>query len=229
VNFSIEMPFENDEDVEIDHNVCTGTISIPKHSGGAVPASGKTFRLHHNYMRDTYAIEFSRNGIEIDHNLFDFDTKKDHGNLISGFGRASSPGPAVFHNNLISNPGRGVIWINDPYSNLQVRNNHVITRTTKTPRRDGLFGFNKKCDFKTITIRDNIFECEGQSRPIFRNDESYGATVENNRFKNVEDAKKFKNKQTGKTQGLEKPLEFTCGVNGEYTVKGWKAEKTTGK
>ena len=30
VNFSIEMPFENDEDVEIDHNVLHGTVSIPK-------------------------------------------------------------------------------------------------------------------------------------------------------------------------------------------------------
>ena len=37
VNFSIEFPFENDEDVEIDHNVCHGTVSIPKYAGGAGP------------------------------------------------------------------------------------------------------------------------------------------------------------------------------------------------
>ena len=28
VNFSIELPFENDENVEIDHNVCHGTLSL---------------------------------------------------------------------------------------------------------------------------------------------------------------------------------------------------------
>jgi nitrous oxidase accessory protein len=228
-NFSIEMPFENDEDVEIDHNVCYGAVSLPKHAGGPVPRSGRTFRVHHNWLHDTYSIEFSRNGIEIDHNLFDFDTQLDHGNLISGFGKAPAKGPALFHNNMISNPGRGVIWINHPYSNLEVRNNHVITRTTKTPRKDGLFGFNRKCDFKTIAIRDNIFECIGDSRPLFRNEESYGAVVENNRFTNVADEKRFENKQTGKPHGLEKPLEFTCGVNGEYTVKGWKVEKTAKK
>ena len=50
VNFSIEFPFENDEDVEIDHNVCHGTISIPKHAGGPVPKSGRTFHIHHNWL-----------------------------------------------------------------------------------------------------------------------------------------------------------------------------------
>jgi len=39
-NFSMEFPFENDEDNEIDHNVCHGTISIPRYAGGAVPKSG---------------------------------------------------------------------------------------------------------------------------------------------------------------------------------------------
>ena len=38
-NFSAEFPFENDEDVELDHNVFHGTISIPKHAGGPVPAN----------------------------------------------------------------------------------------------------------------------------------------------------------------------------------------------
>mgnify|MGYP002624363219 CR=1 FL=1 len=94
VNFSIEMPFENDEDVEIDHNVCHGTISIPKYAGGPVPESGRTFHIHHNWCRDSYAIEFVRNGVEISHNLFDFSVEKDHGNLISGFGKAPANGPA---------------------------------------------------------------------------------------------------------------------------------------
>ena len=82
--------------------------------------------------------------------------EKDHGNLISGFGKAPAKGPAVFHNNLINNPGRGVIWINEPYNNLTVRNNHIITRTTVTPRKEGLFGFNKECDFSTFRIVNNV-------------------------------------------------------------------------
>ncbi|MFT4550395.1 MAG: hypothetical protein ACI9MB_004372 [Verrucomicrobiales bacterium] len=221
VNFSIEFPFENDEDIEIDHNICHGTISIPKHAGGPVPASGRTFHIHHNYFRDSYSIEFVRNGVEIDHNLFDFEPEKDHGNLISGFGKAAAKGPAKFHNNLVNNPGRGVLWINEPYSNFEIRNNHIITHTTKTPRIEGLFGFNSKSDFSTISIRNNIVECFGQERPLLRKDESYAATVENNKLINVGDIARFKNPKTTGAQGLEKPLKFQCGVHGELAIEGW--------
>jgi hypothetical protein len=220
-NFSMEFPFENDEDNEIDHNVCSGTISIPKHAGGVVPKSGRTFHIHHNLFKDSYSIEFVRNGVEIDHNLFDFDPKRDHGNLISGFGKAPAKGPASFHNNLVSNPGRGVIWINEVFNNIEVRNNHIITRTTATPRKSGLFGFNRKCDFKTITIRDNLIECKGLARPLLRAKESYSARVENNTLTNVSDADKITNTRTDRPTGLEKPLKFECGVDGEFTVDGW--------
>lgn len=221
VNFSLEFPFENDEDNEIDHNVCWGTVSIPKYAGGAVPESGSTFHIHHNWFKDSYSIEFVRNGVEIDHNLFDFDTAKDHGNLISGFGKAPAKGPALFHNNLVSNPGRGVIWINEPYANLVVRNNHIVGRTTTTPRKEGLFGFNSKCDFKTISIRNNIIECEGTARPLVRNDESRRAEIQNNRLTNISDSDQFENKPTDQPVGLEAPLKFECGVGGEFVVDGW--------
>lgn len=226
VNFSIELPFENDEDVEIDHNICHGTISIPKHSGGPVPSSGRTFHIHHNWMRDSYSIEFVRNGVEIDHNLFDFDPAKDHGNLISGFGKAAAKGPARFHNNLVNNPGRGVIWINEPYGNLEISNNHIVTRTTATPRTDGLFGFNSQCDFTTIHIRNNIIECLGQARPLLRAKESYAAVVENNDLANVSDQDRYQNARTEKPRGLEAPLSFTCGVHDEVTVTGWETKPT---
>ena len=222
VNFSIEMPFENDEDVEIDHNVLYGTVSIPKYAGGRVPKSGRTFHIHHNWFRDSYSIEFVRNGVEIDHNLFDFDTQKDHGNLISAFGNATANGPAFFHNNMVSNPGRGVIWINEVYNNLEIRNNHIIARTTATPRKDGLFGFNRGCDFKTIRIVDNIIECQGLSRPLLRCEESYGAVIENNRLINVADTDRYKNPPANRPVGLEAPLNFECGVHGEFVVNGWQ-------
>lgn len=227
VNFSVELPFENDEDVEIDHNVCFGTVSIPKHAGGPVPKSGRTFHIHHNWMKNGYSIEFVRNGVEIDHNLFDFDVEKDGGNLISGFGKAAAKGPAVFHNNLVNNPGRGVIWINEPYANLTVRNNHIVARKTPTPRTEGLFGFNRECDFSTFTIRDNVIECIDQPRPLFRNAESYASKVVNNRLVNVSDTEKLDNPKTDAAVGLEKPLKFECGVHGEFTVDGWNARPTT--
>lgn len=226
VNFSIEFPFENDEDMEIDHNVLHGVVSIPKYAGGATPKSGRTFHIHHNYFTTSYAIEFVRNGVEIDHNLFDFDVKQDGGNLISAFGRAPAPGPAVIHNNLVSNPGRGVIWINEPYDNLVIRNNHIVTRTTATPRKDGLFGFNAKSDFSTIKIIDNVIECKGQPRPLLRNDESAGAVIRNNRLTNVSDTGRYKNPATDAKAGLEHPLKFQCGVHGELTIDGWKTRPT---
>jgi nitrous oxidase accessory protein len=218
-NFSLEFPFENDEDNEIAYNICHGTISIPKHAGGPVPASGKTFHIHHNVFYYGYSIEFVRNGVEISHNVFDFDVVKADGmNLISGFGNADAKGPAKFHNNIIRNPGRGVIWINEVFNNLEVRNNHIVTNTTPTPRKEGLFGFNGKTDFSTITIRDNVIECIGQTRPLFRNEQSYGANVSNNLLTNVADADKLKNPMGTAKPGLEAPLTFTCGVHDEVTV-----------
>lgn len=221
-NFSLELPFENDEDVEIDHNVLHGTVSIPKHAGGPVPKSGRTFHIHHNWFRDTYSIEFVRNGVEIDHNLFDFNTEEDHGNLISGFGQAAAKGPAVFHNNLVKNPGRGVIWINEVFNQFEVRNNHIITRTTKTPRKEGLFGFNSQCDFSTIVIKDNIIECLDTPRPLLRSKESYGARIENNRLTNIADVDQLQNEKADREPGLQAPLQFSCGVSGEWAVDSWR-------
>jgi nitrous oxidase accessory protein len=223
-NFSLEFPFENDEDNELDHNVFHGTVSLPKHAGGPVPQSGRTFHIHHNLFKNSYSIEFVRNGVEIAYNRFDFDLAADHGNLISGFGRADAPGPAVFHNNLIRHPGRGVIWIHEVFNRLEVRNNHIRTRTTRTPRQEGLFGFNPKCDFRTVVIRDNRIECEGQPRPLLRNAESYAAVIENNLLVNVADAERLPNPPAPRPVGLEAPLQFTCGVKGEVAVDGWTVE-----
>jgi nitrous oxidase accessory protein len=225
-NFSMEFPFENDEDNEIDHNVCHGTISIPKYAGGVVPKSGRTFHIHHNWFKDSYSIEFARNGVEIDHNLFDFDAKADHGNLISGFGNVDAKGPVRFHNNLVSNPGRGVIWINEVFNDVEVRNNHIMCRMTATPRTEGLFGFNPKCDFRTISIKDNVIECQGQARPLLRCKESYAAAVENNALTNVSGTEKLPNAKADRPGGLEKPLKFECGAKGEFTVDGWTTGPT---
>jgi len=222
-NFSIEFAFENDEDVEIDHNICHGTISIPKHSGGPVPESGVTFHIHHNYFKNGYSIEFMRNGAEINHNLFDFDAQKDGGNLISEFGKQAAKGPTVFHNNLVSNPGRGVMWMNGPYAGMTIRNNHIVARETPTPRKEGLFGFNSKSDFSSFVFKDNIVDCIGLARPLFRNDESAKMSISNNKLVNVSGTDAYKNEEASAKQGLEAPLKFNCGMNGELSVDGWNA------
>jgi hypothetical protein len=224
--FSIELPFEGDEDVEIDHNVLKYAVSIPKYAGGHIPKSGVSFQFHHNYFQDSYSIEFVRNCVEIDHNLFDFDTAQDGGNLISSFGDVAAPGPAYFHNNLVSNPGRGVMWMNEPYGQLEVRNNHIIARTTATLRDDGLFGFNDGSNFDQFRFVDNKIECLGTPRPLFRNDASGRSLVENNQLTNVTDTDRYSNRPTDRPSGLEAPLKFTCGVDGELTVDGWKTYPT---
>jgi hypothetical protein len=221
--FSIEFPFDNDQDVEIDHNILHAAISIPKYAGGPVPQSGRTFHIHHNWFRDSYSIEFVRNGVEIDHNLFDFDTKHDGGNLISAFGDKAAPGPCLFHNNLVSNPGRGVIWMNEPYAHLTVRNNHIIARPTADNRDDGLFGFNEASDFSTFRFENNIIECRDKPRPLFRNDASGKSSLTNNRLTGITDTARYQNPPTKQSSGLEAPLKFTCGVSDEMSIDGWVA------
>jgi nitrous oxidase accessory protein len=116
-----------------------------------------------------------------------------------------------------------VIWINEVFNNLEIRNNHIMARTTVTPRKDGLFGFNPASDFKSIIIRDNIIECQGQARPLLRCNESYGSVIQNNRLTNLADTGRYENPPADRTAGLEGPLKFECGVHGEFTVNGWEA------
>ena len=142
VNFSIEFPFENDAGVEIDHNWLDGVVSIPKFAGGPPGAAGDAFHLHHNYFQTSYAIEGARNGLEVNNNLFDFDTADDGGNLISQFGNNNSPiapGDLAFHNNLVKNPGRGVFWSAPPQRQpLLLQQPHHRQRNRYPPHRGPL-------------------------------------------------------------------------------------------
>lgn len=225
-NFAIELPFENDRFVEIDHNFLGGTVSMPKSSGGAVPDNGFTFHIHHNYFTTSYALEWARNGVEVNHNVFVFDTEQDNGNLISSFGSESASGSTKFHNNLILNPGRGIFWGQGAYNNFSFHNNEVIANETITPRLDGLFGFNQTTDFRTIQIKDNIITVNGISRPLMRSQASYGAIIENNILTNVADVDQLRNSSTDAAQGLLEPLYFQVGANGEYTIDGFDLQST---
>ncbi|MGF1513153.1 MAG: glycosyl hydrolase family 28-related protein [Elainellaceae cyanobacterium] len=217
-NFSIELPFENDDFVEIDHNFLDGVVSIPKFGGGPVPDGGFTFHIHHNYFTSSYSLEWTRNGAEIDHNVFDFSPEEDRGNLISSFGQEKADGPTAFHNNFILNPGRGVFWSRGIYNNFSFYNNEIIANETETPRTEGLFGFSSETDFSTVSIRDNVIRVNGLSRPLFRNENSANANIENNTLSNISDADSFDNLDTGAPRGLLEPLLFQVGVDGEFTV-----------
>jgi hypothetical protein len=221
VNFSIELPFENDNFVEIDHNYLNGVISIPKFAGGLVPENGFTFHIHHNYFTQSYSLEWAHNGVEVDHNVFVFSLEQDYGNLISNFDPEPAEGPTKFHNNLILNPGRGIAWHNGIYNNFSFYNNEVLVNETITPRTEGLFGFNSNTDFSTVEIRDNVIKVNGISRPLMRNPESYSAIIQNNTLVNIADIDNFENSDTGAPRGLLEPLLFNVGVNGEFLVDGF--------
>ncbi|MEM7559343.1 MAG: hypothetical protein AAF394_09475, partial [Planctomycetota bacterium] len=225
-NFSVELPFENDRSVEIDHNWFAGVVSIPKFAGGPVFEDGYSFRLHHNYFQTSYSIEGARNNLEIDNNVFDFSILADGGNLITNFGSQVVPGPTSFTNNLVVNPGRGLFSTGGVHNELTFANNLVIANQTITPRQEGLIGLKvsdnngNATDFSTVTVKDNIVEVRGLERSLFRNEESFTANIENNSLVGVSDAGQFDNAATGATQGPLGSLQFHVGVGGKIFIDG---------
>ncbi len=224
-NFAIEYPFDNNIGFEIDHNYIEGTISIPKHGGGSVLEDDTlSFHIHHNVIRRSYAIEFARNNVRIDHNLFDLDPNKDGGNLITNHGSASSPGPVWIHDNLIRNVGRGVFWSRGIYNRIDFMNNHV--RALTSPRTTAFFQFNGGTDFQTVRIESNVFESKPDNpRPLLRNGRGSSATIQNNTLTNILDTGSYANPGTGDPVGPTQPLQFTVGVHNEIQVDQWS---TTG-
>lgn len=222
VDFSLEFPFASDRNIEIDHNIFQGAVSIPKQAGGSVVEGELTYHIHHNWFKQSYALEWSRNNVEIDHNFFDFDLKDDAGNLIANFSKAASPGFTLFHDNLIRNPGRGIFWTQGIYNRFSFYNNHV--QANNLTRLDGFFGFHPLSDFTTIEIKNNIIENTAKNpRPLMRNRESYSASIENNLFKNIEDTSFYKNNQTNSPKGLRQPLSMKLGINNSCKINNWHA------
>jgi len=228
--FSIEFPFDCAGDNEIDHNILRCPVSIPKGNGGeCLPASGVSFHFHHNYHLYGYSFEWERNGVEIDHCLFDFNAQTDdHSNLISGFDRSTAPGPCKFHDCLISNPGFGVFWSEGVYNNFSFYNNYVKANKTATSQNLGLFDFRTGSNWSTIVIKDNIIECIGLNRPLMRNSASYTAVIQNNTLTGISDVGSYANPNTGATCGPLSPLNFTLGAYGEYTINQWTLSLTSG-
>ncbi len=222
--FSIEIAHEHEHSIEIDHNYLSKAVSVPKQGNDNV-AGDYSFYIHHNYFKNSYSLEWNRNDIEVAWNLFDFDVNQDGGHLITNFdnGSNASSSGTKFHNNLIKNPGRGLFDapFGHAYNDFNFYNNHVIGNTTATPRTGGLFGFPTATDESTMTIKDNIFEFNGQSRPLFKNSASYAVNVENNTLTNISDTGNYSNTSTSAVRGTTAPLLFNVGQDGEYLVDGW--------
>lgn len=70
-----------------------------------------------------------------------------------------------------------------------------------------------------------MIECEGTPRPLFRNDASATAVIENNQLLNITDTARYANQATGQPIGPGE-LRFSCGVNGEMVVENWTAQPT---
>ncbi len=219
--FAIEYPFDNNVGFEIDHNYIQGTISIPKFGGGNVlEGDVLSFHIHHNVIRKSYGIEFARNNVRVNHNLFDLDPKNDSGNLISDHGRKLSPGPLWMHDNLINNVGRGIFWSKGGYNRIYFFNNHV--RALKSSRKSAFFQFERNTDFNSIQIENNIFEAASDNpRPLLSGGMPTNKFLQNNVFKNIPDMPAQTKLSPDKTVGPSEPLRFNVGVRGEIQVNQW--------
>jgi hypothetical protein len=234
-SFAIELPFENDYYVDIENNYLDGEVSVPKWAGGALPPGPDpyTFRIRNNYFTKSYSIEGPHNGMYVENNVFDFPIDSDYGNLMASFDpwseNPAAPGPLVFNNNIVINPGRGVFWSDVVWNNLTFANNHILANEIiPSANPEGLFSFRsfspalggQITDFSTISLANNIVEVLGRPRALIRWPSGYAARIENNLLVNLTDSAAYPNPPTAAPRGPQTPLIFNVGVNGEFRVHG---------
>ena len=225
--FAIELPFELDRNVEIDHNYLEGAISVPRGGGGLQLGEGEAFHIHHNYFTNSYAIEGSRNGLLVDNNVFDLDVQDDGDSLYKQFGNSDQfPGPVTFTNNLVVNPGRHLFSSESPQQNLTIANNLVIANQTTRARDASLIGINSTnvdgdtVDWSTFTLTGNIVEVAGRPRPLITNPNAEAGMISDNTLSGVTEFDSFANPDTGMARGPQGSLQFNVGVDGEFFVDG---------
>ena len=229
-SFAIELPFENDRNVEITRNWLGGVVSIPKFAGGVVfDEPDSAFHIHHNLFTRSYSVELTRNSTLIEDNVFLSPRGDDGGNFLASFGTNNAPGPLTVTGNLFVNPGRGVFWSDPAYDNVSFTNNEILAGEIPTEtRRQGLFGFfpgiasgggmREGTDFSTVTIADNVVEVFGTPRELVRNDATGTANIANNTLANISDTARYANPDTGETRGLTGPLRFYVGAGSTRLV-----------
>ncbi|MGL4461581.1 MAG: hypothetical protein ACRC1K_05455 [Planctomycetia bacterium] len=124
--FAYESPFEDEFEVDLDHNHLTRCISIPRDNGIDPKTKGYEYgyRIHHNYLTDSYTVEGPRGYLEFDHNWVR--VEKLGGRIYSHHG-AHSSGPIWIHHNVIENVSLNLIWMNEGrVDELNVVNNTIF-------------------------------------------------------------------------------------------------------
>lgn len=122
--FAYESPFEDEYQVDIDHNHLTRCISIPRDHGTDPRTKGYeySYRIHHNYLTDGYTVEGPRGYLKFDHNWVHVD--KPGGRIYTHHG-AHSEGPIWIHHNILENVSLNLVWMNEG----RVANLHVVNNT----------------------------------------------------------------------------------------------------
>lgn len=125
--FSIESAHENEYGVQIDHNIATGCLSIPKPGQSDDPNKRGfeyTFWIHHNLLSDSYTIEGPRNHLIFAHNFVNI--TKPGGRVYTHHGGINH-GPVSIHHNIIVNCDRALVWMNEGLAeNIHVDHNTVF-------------------------------------------------------------------------------------------------------
>ncbi len=155
--FSIESAHENEYGVEIDHNLATRCISIPKGGQGDDPNRRGTpysFWIHDNLLTDSYTVEGPRN-----HLLFE----RNHVRIAKTGGRVythhggKNHGPVWIRHNVVENVDRALVWMNQGLAeNIEVSNNTVVCAEAG-PRAGTLIDSYSEERLNGWTVRNNVF------------------------------------------------------------------------
>jgi hypothetical protein len=157
--FDIEIAHELEYGVDIFSNEFHGTVSVPRMGDQANPNSkgySYTIRIHDNTSYASYAIEGSRNHLEVDHNMF-YSNENFDGRIFTDYG-VNTNGPVWIHHNVAESVDLGFIYKRGSASNFYVYNNTVYSNVTNKPENTLLRFF----DVYTATgnnwvVRNNIF------------------------------------------------------------------------
>lgn len=210
--FAYESPFEDEFEVDLDHNYLTRCISIPRDSGVDPKTKGFKYgyRIHHNYLTDSYTIEGPRGYLEFDHNWVHVENKG--GRVYSHHG-AHSTGPIWIHHNIIENVAINLIWMNEGrIDNMNVVNNTIFCADNGHGSGAVLDAWSEE-RLNNWRFTNNILVCAwSRPRGLFPTERGVPDKIEarNNLLINVENAPpgNFVNLPDGLPRAGQKPFPF---------------------
>ena len=221
--FSFESAHENEYGMEIDHNYLTGCLSIPKGGQSADPSKRgykHTFRIHHNYLTDSYTIEGPRNHLEVDHNWIH--VEKTNGRIYTHHGGINR-GPIQIHHNVIENVDRALIWMNRGLAEKIYVYNNTIFCADAGKRTGALLSAYSAERLNDWVFKNNVVVAAwSQSRKLMQDkrDVLKKIIATNNVLINVTGAPKgnYVNQDPGLKRQDAKPWVFYSPMNAESFV-----------